>query len=152
MNQKPFHLFLITGIIFLLISFFILKDNNVIDIHIHDTYFVIASEYLFGLLAILSLFFWLLYLVTNKMLFSKALMWAHVMITLSGFIIFASDLYLGTAFSNLKPRRYYDLSSSVSFGYFHQSSKVLSTALIVLLFGQLIFLINLITGLFKRPD
>ena len=150
MKQKPYHLLLLTALAFLLISFFILKDNNAIDIHLHDTYFVIAHTHVFWLLAILCLFVWILYVITNKILFSKALTWVHVIFTILAMIIFVSDFYFANIFSNIKPRRYYDFSSWVSFRHASEFVKAIGIALILFLSGQIIFVINFIAGIFKR--
>jgi cytochrome c oxidase subunit I len=152
MKQKPYNLLLLTGLIFVLASFFVLNQNNSVDIHLHDTYFVIAHAHIFWLLAILALLVWTLYLAANKFLFSKALTWAHVIVTILTLILFALTLYVGDSLSNLKPRRYYDYSSWNSFGAYGKYTKAIGITLSILISGQIIFLINFIAGLFKRRD
>jgi heme/copper-type cytochrome/quinol oxidase subunit 1 len=150
MNQKPYNLLLLTGLIFVLASFFLLNQNNSVDVHIHDTYFVIAHAHIFWFLAILSLLVWTLYFLTNKFLFSKTLTWAHIIITILTLILFVFTLYFGDSLSNLKPRRYYDHSSLNSFGAADKYTKAIGRTLSILIFGQIIFIINFIAGLFKR--
>ena len=127
-----------------------LKQSNTIDIHLHDTYFVIAHAHVFWLLAILSCFAWVVYLLTNKILFSNALTWVHIIITILTFVLFALALYFGDSLSNLKPRRYYDYSVADSFTAYDKYTKAIGIALSVLVFGQLIFIINFVGGLFRR--
>ena len=149
MKQKPYNLLLWTGLILVLTSFFILKQNNTVDIHLHDTYFVIAHTHIFWLLAFLALFVWTLYLLTNKIMFSKALVWTHIIITIMTILLFALSLFFGDSFINPTPRRYYDYSSWNSFDNYTTFTKAFGVTIFVLLFGQFIFVIIFIVGLFK---
>ncbi len=74
----------------------------------HDTYFIIAQTHIFLLLAILAFVVWSFYFLTNKMLYSKALTWTHVIITILTLALFAATLFFGEGLLNLRPRRYYD--------------------------------------------
>lgn len=150
MKQKPYNLLLLTGLVFALSSFFVLRQNNSVEIHLPDTYLVIAHTNVFLLLAISALFVWTLYLLTNKILYSKALTWTHVIITIFTLFLFALTLFFGDKFMNLRPRRYYNYSDWSSFNDFTTLKKAIGITIIVLLFGQLIFVINFIVGLFKR--
>lgn len=150
MKQKPYNLFLLTAFIFVLTSFFVLSQNNSVDIHLHDTYFVVAHTHVFWLLAILALFVWTLYLLTNKILYSKALTWTHVIITILTLLLFGLILSFGDSFMNPTPRRYYDYSNWNSFNNYTTFTKAIGITISVLLFGQFIFVINFVVGLFKR--
>ena len=150
MKQKPYNLLLWTGLVLVLTSFPILKQNNSFDINLHDTYFVIAHTHVFWLLAIMALFVWTLYLLTNKILYSRALTWTHVIITILTLLLFALSLFFGDSFMNLTPRRYYDYSNWNSFDNYTTFTKPIGISIFVLLLGQFIFVINFITGLIKR--
>jgi heme/copper-type cytochrome/quinol oxidase subunit 1 len=82
-------------------------------------------------------------------LYSKTLTWIHVLITIVTFGLFALILFFGEGFLNPMPRRYYEFSKWNSSGY---NSFVITIAIsiFVLLLGQIIFVVNLIAGLFKR--
>jgi heme/copper-type cytochrome/quinol oxidase subunit 1 len=150
MKQKPYSLLLWTGLFLVLTSFFILKQNNSVDIHLHDTYFVIAHTHVFWLLAIVALIVWILYLLTNKILYSKALTWTHIIITMLTLLLFALNLFFDNCFINPVPRRYYDYSNWNSFNNYTTLTKAIGISIFVLLLGQFIFVINFIMGLFKR--
>lgn len=132
-----------------LTSFFVFNSSNSVDIHLHDTYFVIAHTHVFWLLAILAIIVWTIYLLTNKILYSKALTWTHVIITILTLGLFASTLFFGDNLSNPTPRRYYDFSGWENDMY-SKWIKTLAISIYILLFGQIIFIINFITGIFKR--
>lgn len=121
-----------------------------IDIHLSDTYYIIALTQIFWLSAIFTLIVWAIYLLTNKLLYSRVLSRTHIFITILTLAAFIFFLYFGTHFFNQTPRRYYDLSiwnSSGSYGNYY-----IALAIIIGLFvtGQIAFIINILTGLFKR--
>ena len=149
-KQKPYHLLLLTGLLLVLISFFVLNNNNTVDIHLHDTYFVIVHSHITWLLAIFALFVWTLYFFTNKILYSKVLTWTHIIITILTILLFGLILFFSDSFMNPTPRRYYDYSSWNSFDNYTTFTKAIGITMLVLLFGQFIFVINFIAGLFKQ--
>jgi hypothetical protein len=98
----------------------------------------------------MPLFVWTLYLITDKILYSKALTWTHVIITVLtlAFVIlilfFANDLYHPT------PPRYYDYNNWNSFKAYDMYNNTIANIIAILLIGQIIFIVNLIAGLLKR--
>lgn len=102
-------------------SFFLPTKNNVTDIHIHDTYFVLANTHIFQAAAAVCFFIWLLYLAANKILYSLKLTWVHLAVTLSALAVIA----------------------------FMINTPVGEIAFIVFIAAQLIFAVNFLTGLFK---
>ena len=139
-----------TGFFLLLTSFFVLTGNTTVDLHLHDTYFVIADSHFFWLLAILAVVVWTIYLLTSKLLYSKALTWIHVVITLLTILLFALTPFFGNNLINPTSGGYYDYNIWSSFDSYTRFFKTVTITILVLLFGQIIFVINLIAGLFKR--
>ncbi|NIG55116.1 hypothetical protein [Chitinophaga sp. Cy-1792] len=77
MNRiKPWHPFSLLVIIFVILA---LTTKTAIDLHIHDTYFVIAGSQWYAVLAILSLLPALIYFFTKKLLYSNILTWTHIL-------------------------------------------------------------------------
>lgn len=149
LKQRPYNLLLLTGLILVLTSFFLFDGNSAVDIHLHDTYFVIAHTHIFWLLAILAFFMWTLYLLTNKILYSKSLTWTHIIVTILTLVLFASTLFIGDGHINPMPRRYYDYSNWNSLDMYSTLIKVGAITLFILLLGQINFVINFIVGIFK---
>lgn|GEM_PF-689136 len=149
-KQRPYHLLLLTGLLLFLTSFLVLHESGAIDIYLHDTYFVIAHNHILWLLTILALFVWILYLLTVKILYSKALTWIHIIATILTILLLTLALFIGDNFMNPTPRRYYDYSNWNSLGNYTTFAKAISTIIFVLLLGQFVFVINLVAGFVKR--
>jgi hypothetical protein len=92
------HLLALASALLFLLSFLITGDQTV-DIHFHDTYFVIDGATFIRSLGTLLLICWGIYLVTNRILLSRWLTWIHIMMTLvaitmaTPFSLFTSNKY-----------------------------------------------------------
>ena len=89
--KRPYHLALIMAGILLLAGLVLRKQS--VDLHFHDTYFVLSSAlFIFIPLSIFFIILWLLYHLSQALLFSKLLTWIHLIITplllLVSFIIY----------------------------------------------------------------
>jgi heme/copper-type cytochrome/quinol oxidase subunit 1 len=136
-SAKPHHLLGITGVLLILLSFF--PNDRTIDIHVHDTVFIIAAPHIYGGLGILLLFFWFIYQIVYKILFSKILVWIHIISTILFFIFLVIISY---AESSSMPRQY-----NYALYFLNRIAVGLS---IVAVFAQLIFLFNILAGLGKN--
>jgi heme/copper-type cytochrome/quinol oxidase subunit 1 len=88
--------------------------------------------------------------LTNRILYSKALTWIHVIFTILTLVIFALIVFLGDNILNPEPIRYYKYSNWNSSEMYSTLMKTLAIIILILLFGQIIFVVNLIAGLLKR--
>jgi heme/copper-type cytochrome/quinol oxidase subunit 1 len=133
--SKPHNLFLFAAIISLIISVFF--GNNLMDFYIHDTVFVVAALDVFIVLALLFLFFWFVYKISNRVLLSKALTSIHIIITLLFFAFFLTG-------SNSYPHRYNPTK-------LEELKNVFAPILIVsFLFSQFLFFFNIIAGIMRK--
>ena len=140
-EARPYNLLLLTAILLILISF--IAKKTTLDIHLHDTYYIISATYIFRFLATVSAIFWDIYLLTFKFLFSNQLTWTHIIITLLTIILLCSIALMGDKLVN---------PAWESFKKYSQYTRILLFVLGLLLLGQLTYIINLLLGIFKRQN
>ncbi|HLW09978.1 MAG TPA: cbb3-type cytochrome c oxidase subunit I [Fermentimonas sp.] len=128
----------------------IFVGNSALDIHLHDTYFVIAHFHLvmgvssfFGMFA--GIYHWFPKMFGRFM--NNTLGYIHFFITLIGaYLIFWPMHYEGLAGM---PRRYYDYGAWESFKQFADLNKFISVVTVVVFFAQLLFVFNFFVSIFK---
>ncbi|HNB81004.1 MAG TPA: cbb3-type cytochrome c oxidase subunit I [Chitinophagaceae bacterium] len=124
--------------------------NSALDIHLHDTYFVIAHFHIvmgisafFGMFA--GVYHWFPKMYGRFM--NNTLGYIHFFLTFIGaYIIFWPMHYEGVAGM---PRRYYDYSSWESFKQFAELNQMISVAAIIVFFAQLLFVFNYFISIWK---
>ena len=124
--------------------------NSSIDIHLHDTYFVIAHFHIvmgvsafFGTFA--GVYHWFPKMFGRYM--NNTISYIHFWVTLAGaYLIFWPMHYEGMAGM---PRRYYDYSSWESFKQFADLNHFISIVVIVVFAAQLLFVFNFFYSIFK---
>ncbi|MFM7357346.1 MAG: cbb3-type cytochrome c oxidase subunit I [Sediminibacterium sp.] len=124
--------------------------NSAIDIHLHDTYFVIAHFHIvmgvasmFGMFA--GIYHWYPKMYGRYM--NNTLGYMHFWITIAGaYMIFWPMHYEGLAGM---PRRYYDYSIWESFKQFAELNRFISSVAMIVFAAQLLFLINFFYSIFK---
>ncbi len=128
----------------------IFLGNSALDIHLHDTYFVIAHFHLvmgvssfFGMFA--GVYHWFPKMFGRFM--NNTLGYIHFFITLAGaYLIFWPMHYEGIAGM---PRRYYDYSAWKSFSQFQDLNAFISVVVIIVFFAQLLFVFNFFVSIYK---
>lgn len=141
---RPYHLFLLIAIMTLLVAIFFRRET--IDIHLHDTYFVIQVSLIHELLAFYLILVWILYHLTFNFLLSKVLIWVHLLsvISLPLLVIYTYNSY------NPSPeslRRYYDYSNYESFKRYSNVKAIMLVAIVTL---QALCPLNLIAGMIRH--
>lgn len=124
--------------------------NSALDIHLHDTYFVIAHFHIvmgvasmFGMFA--GVYHWYPKMYGRHM--NNTLAYIHFWITLIGaYLIFWPMHYEGLAGM---PRRYYDYGVWESFKQFVSLNRFISTVVIIVFAAQFFFLFNFFYSIFK---
>jgi cytochrome c oxidase subunit 1 len=128
----------------------IFLGNSTLDIHLHDTYFVIAHFHIvmgvsafFGMFA--GLYHWFPKMYGRYM--NNTLAYIHFWITLVGaYLIFWPMHYQGLAGV---PRRYLDFSGWASFNQFDGLNRFISIVTIMVFAVQLLFVFNFFYSIFK---
>ncbi|MBC7651478.1 MAG: cbb3-type cytochrome c oxidase subunit I [Deinococcales bacterium] len=124
--------------------------NSALDIHLHDTYFVVAHFHIvmgvasmFGMFA--GVYHW--YPKMYGRFLNNTLGYVHFWITIAGaYLIFWPMHYEGLAGM---PRRYYDFSIWESFKQFGELNRFISTVAMVVFAAQFLFLFNFFYSIFK---
>ncbi len=128
----------------------IFLGNSALDIHLHDTYFVIAHFHIvmgvasfFGLFA--GVYHWFPKMFGRFM--NNTLSYIHFWLTIVGaYLIFWPMHYEGLAGM---PRRYYDFSNWESFKMFGGLNEFISIVSMVVFAAQLLFVINFFYSIWK---
>ncbi len=124
--------------------------NSALDIHLHDSYFVVAHFHIvmgvasmFGMFAGVYHWFPKMY---GKYL-NNTMGYIHFWVTIAGaYMIFWPMHYEGLAGM---PRRYYDFSNWESFKQFQDLNRFISIVSIIVFAVQILFLINFFYSIFK---
>ena len=124
--------------------------NSALDIHLHDTYFVIAHFHIvmgvasmFGMFA--GIYHWFPKMYGRYL--NNTLGYVHFWVTITGaYLIFWPMHYEGLAGM---PRRYYDYSIWESFKQFSDLNRFISTVAMIVFVTQLLFLANFFYSIFK---
>jgi cytochrome c oxidase subunit 1 len=128
----------------------IFLGNSTLDIHLHDTYFVIAHFHIvmgvagfFGMFA--GIYHWFPKMFGRFM--NNTMSYIHFWVTMIGsYLIFWPMHYEGLAGM---PRRYLDYTNWLSFNQFHDLNKFISTVAMVVFAVQLLFIFNFFYSIFK---
>jgi cytochrome c oxidase subunit 1 len=128
----------------------IFLGNSALDIHLHDTYFVVAHFHIvmgvsafFGMFA--GIYHWFPKMFGRFM--NNTLGYIHFFITIIGaYLIFWPMHYEGVAGM---PRRYYDFSAWQSFNSFQGLNAFISVVTIIVFFAQLLFVVNFFVSIFR---
>lgn len=128
----------------------IFLGNSALDIHLHDTYFVIAHFHIvmgvasfFGMFA--GVYHWFPKMYGRYL--NSTLAYIHFWVTIVGaYLIFWPMHYEGLAGM---PRRYYDFSGWESFKMFGGLNEFISVVSMIVFAAQLLFIVNFFYSIFK---
>ena len=128
----------------------IFLGNSALDLHLHDTYFVVAHFHIvmgvsafFGMFA--GVYHWYPKMFGRFM--NNTLGYVHFFITFIGaYLIFWPMHYEGVAGM---PRRYYDYSAWENFKMYGNLNSFISVVVIIVFFAQLLFVVNFFASIWK---
>lgn len=124
--------------------------NSALDIHLHDTYFVVAHFHLvmgvsafFGMFA--GVYHWFPKMFGRFM--NNTLGYIHFFVTIiAAYLIFWPMHYAGLAGM---PRRYYDYTEWATYKPYQSMNAFISVMAVVAFFGQLLFVFNFFVSMFR---
>lgn len=128
----------------------IFLGNSTLDIHLHDTYFVVAHFHIvmgvasfFGMFA--GVYHWFPKMYGRYL--NNTMAYIHFWVTLIGaYLIFWPMHYAGLAGM---PRRYTDWSNWQSFNQFQDMNRFISTVAMIVFAVQILFVFNFFYSIFK---
>lgn len=145
---RVYHLFLLVTLLIVIIGIKSYYEDTVLDINIHDTYYVISH---FELAIVLSFLYFLQglgYLIVQKILKRKLVDWLTIVHT---FIMIGSFIYywLFTGYY-----RFLAVNSNSLFDNSYQTINITLTILTLLIvcIGVPAYLINLLIGIFRKQN
>jgi len=137
--EKPYLIFLLAIPMIMLVG--ILSGDAVLDLNVHDTYFVIAYLHLTMLISILfgiiGIGYWIMQKANRKL--SKWLIWTHIGLAFGG----ALTVWVLTQFYRTEIMEYQ---------FNNNLTLIIMLIILLMIFGQLIFPINIIYGLIKKKN
>ena len=130
----------------------IFYGNTALDIHLHDTYFVMSYSYPLFFVALafaifVATYYWFDKIFKRQM--NYTLGYIHFWVSFLG----SSFLLLPMQYIQLvgMPRRYYDYSDSNSFNAFNNQNTFISIVTLLLVIAQLLFVFNFCYSIFRKP-
>lgn len=126
--------------------FSMLVGDSAMDIHLHDTYLVIANQHLLWLISCIFLVLGIIYYTLNKLFPITILSIIHLVFTIQIFVVMFLEFSFTT---NEMPLGYTDFSSTESMWEFLSIHKIIGGSAILFLFAQLLFLNHLFFGVIK---
>jgi len=141
MKFKAYYLLLIASFILLLLGFF--EKEYIYDYNVHDTYYVIACNHLYWLVSLLLVCFFIIYIFFD---FVKV----YLIKILSKFHVFGSLVFLMIIIFPYS--RIYNQSDFQLYDEFLWINIIVSISFLILLFLQLLFIINIFVSLIKKME
>lgn len=136
MNLKfqPHKWVLVFVLLFAILS--IVTENMTVDIHLHDTYYIILNRDLFLGSALLLFLIWMITLLIQKLAVSTLFTWLHIIITILSLTIFlVISLNYSLTTSDLKTNK--------------TIRSVQELSMLLFIIAQILFIINLAIGTIK---
>ena len=133
-RKEPFALFLLTTIILL----FVLALRPISNVDFQDkVMFGVPLDNMVWAIPCFLVSFWALYLATKKFLYSTTATWVHVIATVASTLLIFSILYIG-------------INPTQTISKHHELfGNIIQIVKFFFIVGQLIYIGNLIIGLFK---
>ncbi len=148
-DKEPVILFALAGLCW--VMSYIIYGNNTLDIHFHDTYYIITSLvlmfYVLIIFCIFSIFYYLCPVIFKRHLNIK-LSRIHFWLTYIGL-----DLLMGKRNTEdvlFAPRRHVEYSGWTSFNLMLYLDKLVLASLILVVISQFLFLFNIIYSFFNK--
>lgn len=142
-KARPYHLLPVAAIILAMLS--VVPVGDTLNLPLQGASYQLNYSGTLRALAMLLVLLWVLYLFTARVLFSRILVWIHIVVSL---LLLACIIYFFYRFSGTKD----NLQPVDALSFQSRLTPQMSVPLLILffLFFQLIYVINLILGIVRR--
>ncbi|WP_300601674.1 hypothetical protein [Niabella sp.] len=149
LKRMPFVLLPVTAILLFIAGLFT-SNNEWINVHLPDTVFMMPRGHMMGFSAFFLFLLWLINIATYNILFSDKLIWFHILATLAilSFVLLYTNIYPGEL-SGDPPRRYIEGGEERASGS-QDVNTILLCSSIVFVLVQLVFIANVLIGLYRK--
>lgn len=131
----------------LLLLFSIIDIDGVIDIQIHDTYYVIALSHITLLVSIFTGFIGFIYWLLRHKTMIPWITWTHFIVTFLSIFVFIFEIYYLNAIPKEKYiEQVYELNRKTT----NNVEDVIILSIFVLVVIQILFLINIVFSFLKK--
>jgi hypothetical protein len=134
----------LAGLLSLFISF--IPGRGTLDLHLHDTYFVLSGSILFMVLAGFLFLLWGIYkfaFTTNN---SHKLTWIHIILTLS----FSLTIIIIYIIAGRLPTRYEQFKNWSAMKTFEKTNDAILITIILLMLSQVFLFLNVMKGILTQ--
>lgn len=126
-----------------------LLGNSVLDIHLHDTYFVMDSTFLFNVGFVFLFILYFLHFILKasskrNILICKMHVYSTILLQITGFILLGFTLSWYTM-----PKNYFDFTSMENY---RKINRIYATLIFIFFIIQLGFLAHFFIAIFKKPS
>ena len=143
-KESPYRLLLFTAIALALVLGFL----SIAYIDFQDkTMFSVPLAIIVWIIPFFLMFFWLLYLLTKRFLYSMTITWTHVLITVSTAILIVIILYIVFAPLQSTSHSYYNTSLIDRPELIGNATRIV---FIIFVCGQCAYLANFLLGIFTK--
>ena len=144
-HHKLYILSLLVCGLFVLLSFS--KSNNTLEIHVHDTYFVVANMHIALNMALFYLLNSLVLFIPKKFKKAKLISLLYLLFTTLSITLFVISETFHT-----QSNEYIDLTNLISLKNVFDASSMKASSIVFYSISQLLFLIGIFTSIIKGSE
>lgn len=147
--MKSYNSFLVFALALLLYSFLVLGE--LVDVHLHDTYYVVPTVFFIWGFSFYFIVLWILYRLTSRFLSSNVLSWIYVGFTLISAAVMTSVVTLLTEEYSVKNLVAYSPETFTRrFEFQNIVTKLFIWSGAVFIIIQIMYISHVVTGMFFR--
>lgn len=147
--ERPYQLLFFTALLLILLSAFVGKGS--LDVKLGEGMYYIDGVFVLRAVGMFLLLNWLLYRFTQRLMFSKVLIWLHVIISIA-VVAFLTIVLFKSGVQH--PQRYFDYTYTTvtDMNLLRRIRFIVPLCVILIIIAQALFFINLLLGILRRVN